>query len=52
MSQIKKLYPELRDILEWPSKKLYFEDSWAEEEEPTNAHEVLYPECAFSIPFR
>lgn len=50
MSQIKKLYPDLKGILERPPTNLQFEGS--EDQEPTTTHETVYPECEFSIHFR
>lgn len=47
VSQVKKLYPELKSVLERPSRKVQSDGS--EEQEPTTAHETVYPECEFNI---
>lgn len=43
VSQIKKLYLDLKNILEWPSKNASLND--LQDQEPMTAHETLYPEC-------
>ena len=43
VSQIKKLYLDLKNILERPSKNASLND--LQDQEPTTAHETLYPEC-------
>ena len=50
VAQIKKLYPDLKSILERQSRKGQSDDS--EDQEPTTAHETVYPECESSIRFR
>jgi len=50
VSHIKKLYPQLKSVLERPSRSFQSESS--EEREPTTTHETVYPECEFSVHFR
>ena len=50
VAQIKKLYPDLKSILERQSRKGESDDS--EDQEPTTAHETVYPECESGIRFR
>jgi hypothetical protein len=50
VSQIKRLYPELKGVLERPSRNLQSEGS--EGQEPTTTHETVYPECKISLHFR
>jgi hypothetical protein len=49
VAQIKKLYPDLKNILERQSRTGLSEDS--EDQEPTTAHETVYPECESGIRF-
>ena len=49
MSQIKKLYPDLKGVLEQPSRG--FQHEGVDEQEPITTHETVYPECEFSIHF-
>ena len=49
VSQIKKLYPNLKGVLERPSRNIQREG--LDEQEPTSMHETIYPECEFSIHF-
>lgn len=50
VSQIKKLYPKLKSVLERPSRNI--ESNGLEDLEPTTMHEIAYPECEFSTYFR
>ena len=47
ISQIKKLYPKLKSVLERPSRS--FLSEVPEGQEPTTTHETVYPECESSI---
>ena len=49
VSQIKKLYPNLKGILERPSRNIQHEG--LDEQELTSMYETIYPECEFSIHF-
>ena len=46
VSQIKKLYPALKNVLEQPSR---IQSEGSEGREPTTTHETVYPECEFSV---
>jgi len=49
VSQIKKLYPNLKGVLERPSRSIQRED--LDEQEPTSMHETIFPECELSTHF-
>jgi hypothetical protein len=45
--QIKKLYPDLKHILERQSRKGL--SDYSEDQEPITAHETVYPGCELVI---